>query len=223
MTLYCRDLGDGFAEPVPLPFSVRTPSGIRTDLAGQLADQFITDADLISWGLLPFEDADAPSFDPRTERLVSGISRDGDTAKRTWTVESLTTEEQADRFEFEVSEKVRAVDAILAETLSVGYETGAGLHVAVGDGDRANMVAMATAAIAAMSGAVSWAPSYQAGWISIENIRIPLATPQDGLGLAAAVSEWYATQRQHARDLKDAILAAEDWSELDAVDIEDGW
>ena len=82
---------------------------------------------------------------------------------------------------------------------------------------------MAATASAAASGAVSWPESYARGWIAVENVRIPLATPADGLALAASVGDWYAAVVQRRRDLKDAALAAGDAAALDAIDITTGW
>ena len=41
--------------------------------------------------------------------------------------------------------------------------------------------------------------------------------------LAASVGDWYAAVIQHRRDLKDAVLAAEDAAALDAIDVTTGW
>jgi hypothetical protein len=114
------------------------------------------------------------------------------------------------------------IDALFAAgaPVTVGENT---LHVALSDGSRADLTAMATTAVAASTGAVPWPESYQTGWIAVENVRIPLDAPATGLGLAAGVGDYYAQIRQHGRDLKDAALAAEDQAALDAVDIEAGW
>lgn len=96
-------------------------------------------------------------------------------------------------------------------------------HVAMDDASRADLGAMATTASLALSGAVSWPSSYARGWISIENNRIEIPTPQDGISLAATVGDYYARLKQHARDLKDAILAAADDKELDKIDVNSGW
>lgn len=131
-----------------------------------------------------------------------------------------------DTFEGRQAAKVAAINARLAAALAAGAPVTAGeatLHVALDGGSRADMGAMATTALAAASGAVPWPESYQTGWITVENVRIPLATPADGLALAAGVGDHYAQIRQHGRDLKDAALAAEDDTALDAVDIETGW
>jgi len=113
---------------------------------------------------------------------------------------------------------VAAVDAHLASGAPVS-----GLHVALDDGSRADMTAMGTTAIAAASGALPWPDSYSQGWISVENIRIPLPGPADGLGLAAAVGDHYARIRQNARDLKDLADAATTIADFDAIDETAGW
>jgi hypothetical protein len=97
------------------------------------------------------------------------------------------------------------------------------LHVALDDGTRADVTGMAATALAAASSAVPWPESYQLGFIAIENVRIPLPTPVEGLGLAALVGDRYAKIRQNGRDLKDAVAAAVDEAALDAVDIDSGW
>jgi hypothetical protein len=110
-----------------------------------------------------------------------------------------------------------------SDLLSVGAPVSDGLHIALDDGSRADLTAMAATATAAASGAVSWPDSYARGWIAIENVRIPLATPAAGLALAASVGNYYAAIVQHRRDLKDAALAAVDAAALDAIDITAGW
>lgn len=122
-----------------------------------------------------------------------------------------------------VAAKIAAINAKADALLSAGCPVGGGLHVAVDDGSRADMGAMATTALAALSSAVPWPASYQTGWIAIENVRVPLPTPGDGLALAAGVGDYYAQVRQNGRNMKDAAAAAEDLTALDAIDIEQGW
>lgn len=122
--------------------------------------------------------------------------------------------------------KIAAVNAKIDAILAGGAPVAVGesvLHVSLSDGSRADLTAMATTAVAAASGAVPWPDSYQTGWITVENIRIPLSAPATGLGLAAGVGDFYAQVRRHGRDLKDAVLMAEDAAALDAVDMEAGW
>ena len=120
-----------------------------------------------------------------------------------------------------------AVLTTIASTANTLLATGApvsgGLHIALDDGSRADLTAMAATATAASAGAVTWPESYSRGWIAIENVRLPLATPAAGLTLAASVGNWYAAVVQHRRDLKDAALAAVSVDALDAIDIEHGW
>ncbi|MGO7576609.1 hypothetical protein ACC699_17185 [Rhizobium ruizarguesonis] len=118
---------------------------------------------------------------------------------------------------------VAQVDEKIASIFAGGAPAAGGLHISLSDGSRSDMGAMATTALAAISGAVEWPQSYAQGWITIENIRIALASPAEGLVLAASVGAYYAAVVQHGRDLKDAILAATDDDELGTIDIGAGW
>ncbi|SCM79985.1 hypothetical protein KL86PLE_90742 [uncultured Pleomorphomonas sp.] len=119
--------------------------------------------------------------------------------------------------------KIAAITAAADALLSAGAPVDSGLHVALDDGSRADLTAMASTAIAAAAGSISWPDSYSQGWISVENTRIPLATPAAGLALAASVGNFYATIIQRRRNLKDAALAAVDEVELAAIDEITGW
>ena len=119
--------------------------------------------------------------------------------------------------------KIAAIAAKADALLSAGAPVDGGLHVALDDGSRADLTAMAATATAASTGAVSWPESYSRGWIAIENVRIPLATPEAGLTLAASAGNYYAALVQHRRDLKDAVLAATEEADLSTIDIEAGW
>lgn len=119
-----------------------------------------------------------------------------------------------------------AINAHVTSLLAAGAPIPVGettLHVAIDDGSRADMGGMALTASLAKSGAAPWPDDYSRGWITIENIRIPLPTPDDGIALAYPVGLYYAAVRQRGRDLKDAIEAAADDAALDAIDIESGW
>lgn len=119
--------------------------------------------------------------------------------------------------------KLAAIATTADARLAAGAPVDGGLHIALDDGSRADLTAMAATATAASAGAVSWPESYSRGWITVENVRIPLATPAAGLALAASVGDWYAAIVQHRRDLKDAALAAGDSAALDAIDHFAGW
>lgn len=118
--------------------------------------------------------------------------------------------------------KVAEVTAKADALISAGYPYN-GLHVDLDESSRLAMTALASTAIAAAAGGISWPESYAAGWITKENIRVPLATPALGLTLAAAVGNYYASIIQRRRDLKDAALSAEDATALDAIDASAGW
>lgn len=119
--------------------------------------------------------------------------------------------------------KIAAITARADALLAIGAPAGDGLHIALDDRSLSDLSVMAGVAAAAASGAVSWSESYARGWITIENARLPLAAPTDGLVLATTVGNHYAAIVQHRRDLKDAALAAEDAAALEAIDIAAGW
>lgn len=119
--------------------------------------------------------------------------------------------------------KISSITAASATLLSVGAPVVSALHIALDDGSRADLTAMAATATAAASGTLAWPDSYARGWITVENTRIPLATPADGLALAATVGNYYAAIVQHRRDLKDAALQAADEAALAAIDVNAGW
>lgn len=121
------------------------------------------------------------------------------------------------------SAKIAAINMAADALLGAGAPVDGGLHVALDDGSRADLTAMAATATAALAGAISWPEGYARGWITIENVPIPLATAAVGLTLAATVGDWYAAIIQHRRDLKDAALAAADKAALDAIDETAGW
>lgn len=124
------------------------------------------------------------------------------------------------------SEKLAAVQAKAAALLTAGAPVtheGETMHIALDDGSRADLTGMATTAMAAIAGTVPWPGSYQQGWITIENVRIPLGAPADGIALAATAGDYYACIIQRARDLKDAIAGAADEDALSAIDTEAGW
>jgi hypothetical protein len=121
--------------------------------------------------------------------------------------------------------KLLAIVAKANDLLSAGAPVSGGLHVALDDGSRTDLTALASTATAVLisSGTVTWPDSYSRGWITIENVRVPLATAADGLAFAASVGNYYSAIMQHRRDLKDAALASSDEAALDAIDISAGW
>lgn len=98
-----------------------------------------------------------------------------------------------------------------------------GLHIALDDTARIDLTAMGATAMAASSGALPWPESYQQGWITTENIRIPLDTPAEALAMTVQVGIFYAGIKQNIRDLKDRVIVATTAEELAAIDITSGW
>lgn len=122
--------------------------------------------------------------------------------------------------------KLAAIKSMVESLLAAGApvdHSGATYSIGLEDGTRADLTAMATTALGVIGGALTWPASYVTGWITMENIRIPLLQPTDGLALAALVGDYYAQIRQRGRDLKDSVLAAADDAAIDAIDIGTGW
>lgn len=133
-----------------------------------------------------------------------------------WVAQQSTLEE------FRVA-KIAAIDTMANALLAAGAPVDFGLHIALDDKSLSDIAIMSGIATAALSGAVSWPESYARGWIAIENIRIPLATPAAGLALATATGSYCSAIVQRRRDLKDAVLAAEGTAPLEAIGIATGW
>lgn len=119
--------------------------------------------------------------------------------------------------------KVAQVNNLLLARLATGYVLPGGFHIAISDEVERRLTSMGTTAGFAVLGITSWPEDYRRGWITEENIRYALPEPADGLALATAVGAYTAALIQHARDLKDAALTAQDAAALDAIDIEAGW
>ncbi|CAO3355187.1 DUF4376 domain-containing protein [Azospirillum palustre] len=113
--------------------------------------------------------------------------------------------------------KVQAIDDERDRRLALGALHG-GKRFSTSDTSRTDLGGMATTAGLVMLGALpAWPDSYAQGWIAIDNTRLPLPTPADGIALAAAVALSYSATVQHARDLKDAALTAADPSVVDEL------
>lgn len=119
--------------------------------------------------------------------------------------------------------KVAMVNNLLLTRLAAGYSLPGGLHITISDDVERRMTSMGTTAGFAVLGITAWPEDYRRGWITEENIRYPLPEPADGVALATAVGAYTAALIQHARDLKDAALTAQDSVALDAIDIEASW
>jgi hypothetical protein len=106
--------------------------------------------------------------------------------------------------------RLQAVQAMRQRLMDRGAPFG-GKRIEMDDATRANLSGMAVTAILVLTGALpEWPASYALGWITLDNTRIALPTPQAGITLAASVAGWYSGLVQYARDAKDAVLTAED-------------
>lgn len=112
----------------------------------------------------------------------------------------------------------RRIDARKEALLGRGAPAS-GKFIAVDEAARADMGGMTLAAVLAKSG-MPWPEGYSKGWIAIDNERVPLPTPDDGIAFSAQVGDWYARTVQHARSLKDEVLKAPDPL---SVDYDAGW
>lgn len=112
-----------------------------------------------------------------------------------------------------------AVTALRNQRLAEGAPHG-GKRFALDDTSRTDLGGMATTATLVLLGALTWPDDYATGWIALDNTRLPLPTPTEGIALAAAVAARYAAIVQRARDIKDAVLASD---EPEATDITVGW
>lgn len=118
-------------------------------------------------------------------------------------------------------EVVSAIDGKKQALLDAGAPYS-GKFIQLDNESRSNLSGMGATALAVMvtSGAVPWPASYAEGWISADNSRIALATPADGLALAAAAGDYYGKIAQNARSLKDTALAS---GNPESIDITAGW
>lgn len=182
------------------------------------AEALLTDAELAAYGLHRIVDA-APV--PEGYRIVSTALDDDSGAPRWVHVTEATplTEVQAAK----TAAVNAAAEILLVAGAPVAGSDGQTYHLALDDGSRADITAMGATALAVMQGAAPWPESYARGWITLENVRVPLPAASDGLLLATAAGIRYAQIVQRRRDLKDAIAAAPDQAALDAIDITAGW
>lgn len=112
----------------------------------------------------------------------------------------------------------QAFDARIATGLAYG-----GLHVQIDDGSRGNLQSLVTMATLVGQGLTTWPTNFARGWVTSENERIPLPTPQDGVTLALAASAYYSALVQHEADIALAVTAAADQAALAAIDVTAGW
>lgn len=113
--------------------------------------------------------------------------------------------------------KIRAIDAERDRRLALGA-LHMGKRFAMTDSSRTDLGGMATTAGLVLSGVLpAWPVAYAEGWIAIDNTRLPLPGPAEGIALAATVALAYSELVQHARNLKDIALAADDPTKVDEL------
>ncbi|KQT52275.1 hypothetical protein ASG54_17875 [Aureimonas sp. Leaf460] len=200
---------------------VRPHPGWLMDEEG--GSRLLTDAELAEHGFRlviyrpPAFDADRERVEtrPLTQWLVSAT-----TAIVAYQVATLPVQEVGAR-------KLAAIDQERNGILSAGYPVpGTSLHIDMSDGTRADLGAVAVTALVVKAGALAWPEGYAHGWITMENERLPLPTPDDGIGLAYGVGAFYSVVVQHGRTLKDSVLAliaADDIEGILAIDASAGW
>lgn len=104
---------------------------------------------------------------------------------------------------------LESVRAKRAELMAAGAPY-AGKRVEVDDASRANLNSVVTVALICQGRLVPWPEALQAGWICLDNTRLPLPAPEDAIALGLTVSGWYSGLIQFARDRKNEVLAAAD-------------
>jgi hypothetical protein len=170
------------------------------------------------WSSLPV--VDDPPLEPgkRAERRPEAEWIVGpDAVTVVYRLVDLSATELVSETETARSAKVRAIDAERDRRLGLGA-LHRGKRFSTSDASRTDLGGMATTAGLVLSGALpAWPDSYAQGWIAIDNTRLPLPTPTDGIALAAAVALSYSATVQHARDLKDAALTATDPATVDEL------
>lgn len=161
---------------------------------------------------------------PPAPPLGHVVERDGwavgeTTASPRWVTRALTDDERAAALAARRADKIADINAERDRRMGLGV-AHAGKRFSIDDSTRTNLGGMATTAVLVQLGFLSWPDEYARGWIALDNTRLLLPTPQDGVALAAAAGNAYAGLVQHARDLKDAALVAAD---LDHIDAAEGW
>lgn len=132
---------------------------------------------------------------------------DGDGVwRQTWIETPLAADELAAAFEAARVLTVAGINADRDTLLAIGAPFG-GKRIEVTDKGRADLAGLTLAAILAQTDPSAWSAGYAAGWIAMDNTRIPLPAPADGIALSTGVAAWYAGVIQTARTAKDAALA----------------
>lgn len=200
----------------------------RLVLGGEVTDRRLTAESAPTLapakGFWARETDDPPSFDPSTEVRTGP----------TWDVTPPEGEAEGEVVaSYVVSAnslsdvkalKIATINAKRDQILDLGapYDDR---RIKIDDGARADIGGMGATALAVLvtSGAVAWPDSYALGWIALDNTRVELPTPADGLAFGAAVGAYYGNAVQNARTLKDLAIAAASIEEVLEIDESEGW
>lgn len=133
-------------------------------------------------------------------------------------------------FAADQSARVASINQHRDDILAAGFPYGGKLFD-VSDSSLVRFAGMTLAATLSVTLSAPWDHEYADGWIAMDNTRMPLPTPEDGLLLGRLVGSWVAKVTQHARTLKDTIEAvafdpvdpAASFTALAAIDITAGW
>lgn len=156
--------------------------------------------------------------DPKTWRVQFDLSATPDQVTAANAALAAFTWGPADQARVQ---QLAALDDLFNAKIAVGAPVAGGYHVGLDVGTRTDFIGMASTAVAVLGGAgLPWPDGYTQGWITVENVRIPLATPAEGLALAAQVGPYYSSLVQNWRTLKDELLSAADPL---SVDLTQGW
>lgn len=197
----------------PIPFT--TPDGVGHSAhawTAWTAEDWTEKAQ--GWTILPVVD-EPPALAPGERAIRQPEAAwlvEADAVRVAYAVEAIPLDQRRGAV-------VAAINAERARRLAVGAPY-AGRHIDVSDKGRADLAGMTLAAILAASDPTAWTSGYATGWITMDNTRLALPEPADGLALARAVGAWYGAVMQHARDLKDAALVS---GEPEGVDVLAGW
>lgn len=171
------------------------------------------------WTILPLIDAPPAVVGKRAvRRPMEQWTVDVTAVTVTYDLVDLTASELAAEGSAARAAKVDVINRERDRRLALGA-LHAGKLFATDDTTRTDLGGMATTAGLVVMGLVAWPASYAQGWIALDNTRLPLPTPQDGIALADKVAVTYSAIVQHARTLKDAALAGDPA----AVDELAGW